>query len=122
MKGYLDIALVFCCAMLALLNVSFAQEQGEEEAEYTWGIVSSISAQQIVLSEYDYDTDEEVNVAYTLDPDLELKNLESLEEIVVGSDVWVDYVVKDGKKIAVGIELRMPSSEESTPWETEEEE
>lgn len=122
MKGYLVVAgLVLGLLLCSVPGISLAQEV--EELEYSWGKVSSVSSEQIVVTEYDYDADKEVDVTYTLDPEVELKNVESLEDIKVGDSVEIDYVVKDGKRVAKIITtVEEPSEEEPTPSETYEEE
>ena len=123
MKRYLEIAavLVLGFLMCSVSGVSLAQE--EEKTEYSWGKVSSASSSQIVVREYDYDSDEDVDVTYTIDPKAELKNVDSLKSIAVGDSVDIEYVVKDGKKVAKVIAVEKSSQEEeSTPSETYEEE
>ena len=119
MKRYLVVAAVLALGLLICSGISLAQEEAEEELDYSWGIVSTISSNQIVITEYDYDSDEEVNVTYTLDPKVDLKNVESLEDIKEGDSVEIDYAIKDGQKVAKIIAVEKPSQEkEHTPAET----
>ncbi len=122
MKRYLVVAVVLALGLVfSVSGVSLAQE--EEEAEYSWGTVSSISSNQIVVSEYNYDTEENIDVVYTLDPKMELKNVNSLKDIAVGDSVDIEYAVRDDKKVAKVITVEKSSQEEeSTPSETYEEE
>lgn len=123
MKRYLVVAavLVLGFLMCSVSGVSLAQE--EEELEYSWGIVSSVSSNQIVVTEYDYDSDEEVDATYTVDPQADIRNVESLKDIKVGDSIEIDYVVSAGKKVAKIIAVEKPSYEEEyTPSETYEEE
>ena len=123
MKRYLAVPAVLVSGLLTCLlcGISLAQEQ-EEELKYSWGTVSSLSSKQIVITEYDYDADEEVDVTYILDPNVKLHNVNSLKDIVIGNDVWIDYVTRGSGKVAMGIELKKASDEEEyTPPETYEE-
>ena len=123
MKMYLVVAVVLALGLVfSVSGVSLAQE--EEETEYSWGaIVGSVSSNQIVVREYDYDSDEEVNVTYTVDPQLDLRNVESLKNIKVGASIEIDYVIRKGKNVAVGIEVeKLSQKEEYTPSQTYEEE
>ena len=124
MKRYLVVAAVLALGLLIYPGISLAQEEEvEEKLDYSWGIVSSISSNQVVVIEYDYDTQEDINVTYTLDPKVELKNVESLKDIKEGDNVVIDYAIKDGKKLAKIITIEEPSYEEEyTPPETYEEE
>ncbi len=122
MKRYLVAAAVLALGLLICSGISLAQEEAEEELGYSWGIVSSVSSKQIVVTEYDYDTYEDVNATYTLDPKVSLKNAESLKDIKEGDDVEINYAIKGDKKVAKTITIKKPSYEEYTPPETYEEE
>lgn len=123
MRKYLGIAIVlmFGFLMCSMPGISLAQE--EEEMEYSWGAVSSVSSNQIVITEYDYDSEEGADVTYAVDPNAELKNVDSLKDIAVGDNVDIEYVVRNGKKVAKIITVEKSSSEEEyTPSQTYEEE
>ncbi|MBL7131123.1 MAG: hypothetical protein ISS45_06955 [Candidatus Omnitrophica bacterium] len=106
----------------SMWSVSLAQEEEETEYSYSWGTVSSVSSNRIVVSEYDYDSAEEVSVTYTVDPNVTLKNADSLKDIAVGDNLDIEYVVKNGKKVAKIITVEKSSEGEYTPSETDEEE
>lgn len=123
MRRYLVIIAVLGFLICSVSGISLAQE--EEETAYSWGTVKSISSKQIVVTEYDYDKDEEIDMVYTVDPNMKLFNVNSLEDIAVGSKVWIDYVIREGKKAAVGIEIKEASyigTEEDLPSQTYEQE
>ena len=113
----------------SMYGVSLAQEEGEEgivaeeEIEYSWGTAKKISSDQIVVSEWDTDRSEEVDVGYIIDPKVKFKNVKLLKDIAVGDGVDIDYVVRDGKKIAKVIVVNKPSEvEEAAEAEEVEEE
>lgn len=116
MKRYLVVAVVLTlCLAFSVSGLALAQEevaQEEEETGYTWGKVSSVSAEEIVINEYDYDTGELTDVVYTLDANIELKNVDSLQEIAVGDSADIEYVVIDGKKVAKVIAIEKISEVE----------
>ena len=114
MKKYLVVAAVLALGLLmcTVPGVSLAQEK--EEIEYCWGTVSSVSSNQIVVTEYDYDRDEDVNATYTVDPKVELRNVGALKDIKVGDSINIDYVVRGDKKVAKIIAVEKPSYEEDT--------
>ncbi|MBU4140602.1 MAG: hypothetical protein KKA80_01760, partial [Candidatus Omnitrophica bacterium] len=93
MKRYLVIAAVLALGLLICSGISLAQEEAEEDLGYSWGIVSSISSDRIVVIEYDYDTREDINVTYTLGPKVDLKNVESLKDIKEGDSIEIDYMI-----------------------------
>ena len=122
MKRYLVVAaiLVLSLSVCFLSSMSLAQE--EEEMEYSWGTVSKVSSNQIVVPQYDYESGEEVDVTYTVDPNVELENVDSLKSIAVGDNVDINYVIKGDKRIAKVITVEKTSYEEEyTPLETYEE-
>ena len=89
----------------SMYGVSLAQEEGEEgivaeeETEFSWGTAKKISSNQIVVTEWDTDRSEEVDVVYIIDSKVELKNVNSLKDIAAGDKVEIDYVVKDDKRV-----------------------
>ena len=83
---------VFCLA------ISLAHAQ--EEPEYAYGVVTSASGDQIVISEYDYETDMDVDISFTVTEDTIIDGVGSISDISAGDNAEIDYVVKDGKKIA----------------------
>ncbi|MFB0561836.1 MAG: hypothetical protein ACETWM_11600 [Candidatus Lokiarchaeia archaeon] len=116
--GAAVLALLFL--MCYMSGVSLAQE---EELEYSWGRVSSLSSNQIIVKEYDYESDEDVDVTYVIDPKVKIENVNSLEEITVGDSVGIDFVVRDSEKVAKVIIVEKSSYEEEyTPEEEYEEE
>ena len=121
MKRYIMGAMVlaFLFLMCYISGVSLAQE---EELEYSWGRVSSLSSNQIIVKEYDYESDEEVDVTYAIDPEVKIENVNSLEEITIGDSVGIDFVVRDNEKVAKVIIVEKSSYEEEyTPEEEYEE-
>lgn len=90
-----------------------AADEGED-LEYTFGTVKSVDGGQIVISEFDYDTGQEKEAAYEVDPKAELSNVKSLQEIKVGDEVDVDYRVEGEKKIAQAIAVAKPLQPETT--------
>jgi len=92
------LVVAFMCVMAACSSTqAFAQE--EERVEYSWGTVKSISSDQIVVMEYDYDRDEDVESAYSINPNVEFRGVETLKDIAVGDDLDIEYVIQSGKKI-----------------------
>lgn len=133
-------AFVFGVAMCFLANSLFAQEAGKtaeesakaahqgvektvqvqaeetatagEGTEFSYGTVKSVSQNQIVVSEYDYDSDKDVEVTYQVPATVTLENAASLQEIAVGAAVDIDFLVKDGQKVASAITVEKPSEDD----------
>ncbi|MBU4313121.1 MAG: hypothetical protein KJ706_10465 [Candidatus Omnitrophica bacterium] len=81
--------------------------------DYSWGMAVKVSAKEITLMEYDYETDQDINVVYRIDPDVELYNIESMEDIAEGDTIEIDYVLDDKDKIAKVITLVVAAGEET---------
>ena len=112
MKRYLVVTgiLVFAFLMCSVSGVSLAQE--EEDMEYSWGTVSDVSSNRIVVTQYDYESGQEVDDTYIVDPNVELENVDSLTSIAVGDNVDINYVIKGDKRIAKVITVEKTSYEE----------
>lgn len=109
--------------LFLMCYVSGAPLAQEEELQYSWGRVSGLSSNQIIVKEYDYESDEEVDVTYAVDPEVKIENANSLEEIAVGDSVGINFVVRNNEKVAKVIIVEKSSYEEEyTPSETYEEE
>lgn len=115
------IACVVAFLMCSMAGISQAQEQ-EEEMEYTYGTVVSVSAKEIVVSEYDYEEDKEVNVTYAIDPKAKIEGAESAADIAVGDIVEMDYMVEGNKNVAKNIFVEKPSDIEEYEIDEMEEE
>lgn len=88
-----------------------APAQEAADTEFSYGTVKSISGNQIVVSEYDYDADKDVEVAYTTTADTKLENVKSVQEIAVGDSVDIDFAVKNGQKVASALTVEKPTDE-----------
>ncbi|MBU1084331.1 MAG: hypothetical protein ABIG55_05400 [Candidatus Omnitrophota bacterium] len=95
------------CALLTLIIVAagitpvFAQGEGSNEV---YGFVTEVTENSITVEVWDYDveTGEENTevIMYETDPAIEIENAGTLMEIEEGQDVDVQYIEKDGKKVA----------------------
>lgn len=84
----------------------------EEEPEYSFGVVKSASESELVISEFDYDSGADKGVAYVLNPETEWENVSSPSEVKEGDEVDIDYLVKEGKKVAVLVAVAKPLDED----------
>ena len=84
----------------------------EDETEFSFGTVKTVTENQLIVSEYDYESNADVDVTYEVSPQTEYENATSLKDIAVGDSVDVDFLVKDGKKTAVAVTVEKPLTEE----------
>ncbi|MFH1791659.1 MAG: hypothetical protein ABH885_06740 [Candidatus Omnitrophota bacterium] len=95
--------LALCVALLGLPVVGYAQDNPADESEYSYGSIIEVKgdANQIVVSEYDWDSDAEVNVTYVITPDTEIENSKLLKDIPKGAYIDIEYVQDgQGNKVA----------------------
>lgn len=110
------IAAVFAVGFIGVLPAQALAEETTaavpaveaEEPEYAFGTAKSVEGDTLVINEFDYDTGEEKEATYGVDSKTEYDNVASLKEVAAGDEVDIDYLVKDGKKIAVAISVAKP--------------
>ena len=123
------ISTLFIYLIFSSLNFVFSENmpenelstemQSDESSKFSYGTVVSVNNQQIVISEYDYEKDEEVENTYLIDQKTEIKGVNSILDITVDDNVDIVYVINDDKKIAQSISVEKPSEDEDSPTETE---
>lgn len=107
---------LFLMGTVFLSSSMFAQDP--EETDYAFGTVERSSATEIVVNQYDYESDAETTITYQIDPNVEVTNAKDIQSIVKGDSVDVTFIEKNGKKIAVAIlieklaEIQVPLVEE----------
>lgn len=89
-----------------------AQEPVDVETEFSFGTVKNLADNQLVVSEYDYESNADVDVTYQVSGETAFENVASLKEVAVGDSVDVDFLVKDGQKKAVAITVEKPLAED----------
>ncbi|GEM_PF-2482390 len=127
------IILITVCVMAVSFSATgFCQEQGAPQAvspeqpaentEYSEGTVLSVNADanEIAITEYDWNTDAEVNVTYSVDPAVQVENIASWKDLAAGNYIDIEYVVKDSKRIAKYINLYQQAPEAPASPEGEE--
>lgn len=126
MKKFLGVATLMLAVLVGFLpNGLLAQEAEQpaaqeavepaaevEETEFSYGTVTSVSSNQIVVSEYDYESDQDVDVTYTVPADVKLEGVASLQEIAVGDAIDIDFLIKGGQKVASLITVEKPIEED----------
>lgn len=77
-----------------------------EEAEYAYGTVAQITPpDKLVVREYDFETGVTADVPYQVDPQAIFNGVDALQQIAVDDDVDIDYVSKDGHRVATVISV-----------------
>ena len=97
-----SITAIILIAMMGFLrgDVFCASSEEFNEMDYSYGKVQSASAQEIIIAEYDYEKDQEINVTYKIDSAVELQNINSLSDLAAGDEVEIYYDDKNGGKTA----------------------
>ena len=93
----------FACIVAVAFVFAFpagAFAQDEEEIDFNSGTAKEVrvSSGEIVVSEYDWDTDADIDVTYAVAPDARVENADSWRNIASDSYVDFEFMEKDGKK------------------------
>jgi hypothetical protein len=94
---------------------SSVSEMDLSQYVYSYGAVLKVSAVEIVLQEYDYDSDVEKEVVYQIDSAVKLDGFKGISDLVPEDVVEVYYLEQDGKKIAKIIRREISASEDEAP-------
>lgn len=88
---------------------SYSQEEAEEV--YAFGVVDGVSGTEIIVKEFDYEQENEVNVTYALTDETDFENIEVATDLVKGEEVELFFVDNNGKKEVVWL-LKSVNQEE----------
>ena len=99
-------------AALAVEETQAEPAPAEAETEFSYGTVKSIAAGQLVVSEYDYNSDQDVDVTYSVPANTKFEGVASLTEITAGDAVDIDFLVQGDQKIASAITVEKPTAED----------
>lgn len=107
MKKYiLGIGVVIFFLFVIQLNC-FAQNEeavgNEDMSMIGLGTVAGVEANQLVVTEYEYETDNEQEVSYSINDKTMFDNLKSLNDLKSGDSVEVIYTEAAGKKVALSV-------------------
>ena len=96
----LMLAPLFAMALAFAVNipVSAAQENNNED-KFSFGKVVTVNAQEVMVKEYDFAKDADVEVPYTVTAETELGNVNAVTDLAANDDIVIDYVEKDGKRV-----------------------
>lgn len=102
MKTIKSIALV-CAFFFCVGACAYAQDEEVYEGDYTYGIIVSASNEEIVLSEYDEETENEVERHYLITTETEFYNFEKVDELAQDDEVEVFYFEENDLRYAIYI-------------------
>jgi cold shock CspA family protein len=98
--------------------VGYTQEQQEQQEQeedidinIAYGFVSQIKQDSVVILEYDYDTDQEIENEYFVNSSTEYEDVAGIAELVSGDEVEITFVQEDGKRTATLIVKFLPWEE-----------
>ena len=89
-----------------------AEELAADETEFSFGTVKSIGDNQLVVSEYDYESNADVDVTYQVPAETAFENVAALKDIAVGDSVDIDFLVEGDQKKAVAVTVEKPLTED----------
>ncbi len=75
------------------------EESAEPDADnFSFGKVVSVFETTIVVTEYDFSTDSDIQMTYTITPETEFANTNTLTGLTPGDDVVMDYALANGQR------------------------
>lgn len=117
MRNFIFIVWIFLL-IATVPPVYAAAEDGKPAASqfiYSYGTILKVSATEITLQEYDYDSDVEKEISYQINADTKLEGLKAVTEFAVEDVVEVYYLEQDGVKVAKIIRREVVEDEAATP-------
>ena len=87
-------------------NQDTQDEQGiadTKEPDFTYGALVSIAKDSVTISEYNLDTEEEVQQVYTLTKDSVLENFDNLSDLAAGDEVEIFYNLSGTDRMVTSI-------------------
>ena len=110
-----------CCSILLALPV-WSAEQALNTADYAYGEVVQSSNDQLVISEYDYEMDEELQVTYTINSQTAFTNVADAVKLAKGDAVEIYYKESNGKRVAdmvIKDDMPNPVDDQAPPVEAD---
>ncbi|MFA5088436.1 MAG: hypothetical protein WC552_05315 [Candidatus Omnitrophota bacterium] len=111
------LVLVLFVALAVFCACGISRAQDMEEENYSYGLAVSVSGEEIILLEHDYETEADLQVSYTVTPDTELTNINSLGDIAQDDAIEIYYKEADGKKTATAVIKELNSEEGAEDWQ-----
>jgi len=89
------IACITIIAMIALSSIAGIAQEAEPDVEFNYGVVVQVmaDANKVTVKEYDWDTDEEIEIVYTVHPEAELVNMDSIKGLKPDTDIDFEYII-----------------------------
>ena len=80
-----------------------------EEDKFSFGKVVAVGAHSVVVREYDFERDADVDVRYWITGETELGRVESLADLVADDDVVIDYIEIGSDRVATTLLKELPN-------------
>jgi len=100
----------FAYVTIAILIFTFPSAvfpQDEEEIDFNSGTVIAVKkdSNEIVVNQYDWDSDVDIEVCYAIAPDARVENTDSWQNIKPSSYVDFEFMIENSKKTIVYISV-----------------
>jgi len=77
--------------------------QNDDETLIELGTISRVEAGQLVIKEYNYDTNSDEDMKYVINDKTQFENIKSLADLKAGDSVEVFYEEAGGNKVALSV-------------------
>jgi hypothetical protein len=75
----------------------------EDTALIGLGTISQVATDQLLVKEYDFETDSEQDVKYLVNDKTKFENLNSIKDLKVGDSVEIVFAEENGQKVALSV-------------------
>ncbi len=90
-----------------------ADDAAADDEDFAFGTVVSVADSSLVILEYNFDSEEEVQMTYDVNADTKYENVAALKEIVANDEVEINFKEADGKKVATFISKDLPIEDDA---------
>jgi hypothetical protein len=92
--------------IMGLCSTGFTQEYDEAgevemESEFATGVVKAVSPTSLRI--VDMDSEDQAEITFVINEESILENIESINEIAEGDEVYVDYIISGENNVAINI-------------------
>ena len=93
-------------------NTAEEADLGKDE-DFAFGTVVSVGDNSLTILEYNFDTEQEVQMTYEANAETKYENVAALKELMANDEVEVNYKEQDGKKVATFISKDLPVEDDT---------
>ena len=122
MKKFLLTAVSMALVSLTWVPIGTVSAQEETDKKFSFGFVVRVAANEVIVKEFDYETDEGIEVSYLVNAETTFENVASVSELKELDDVEIEYKEEGGKRIVLWLSKVLNYDEEEGSYDDQGEE